>query len=632
MTGRIITSLLLCAGLCAPAVLAKPATAPATAPSASAKRATTQKSDKFPTPAEIVERMKKVKEQQEKLLKVAYFDLSEQVVEKPADFSWFGDASATTLRSLISRLHQARDDKDIRAVLLTLGTAEMNLSQAQEVRDALVQLRRAGKETFVYADSYDTTSYTIASGATNVCLLQGGQIDIPGVGLETTFYRGLMDKVGVKADYVQIGEYKGYEEPYTRTAPTEELRGELNKLVESLYNQIVDDVSLNRNLPKETVRQVIDDAILTAEQAKTRGLVDHLVDQDGLRKLVTSELGQEINLLHDYGKPQRKEIDFSNPMAFFQIFMRKPEQVTKPTIAVVYADGEIVDGEGGEGLLGGGGVGSEELRRAFREAARDTNCKAIVIRIDSPGGSALASEVMWQAARRAAAEKPVIVSVGSMAASGGYYLASAGDYIFADSTAIVGSIGVAGGKIVLKDLFDKLGITSESFTRGRNADLYSSMQPFTERQRRMVVNSMKQTYDVFTQRVMTTRAGKIKDIDRVARGRIFLARQAKDLGMVDEIGGVEDAIAYAARKVSLKAGQYEVQTVPAPRTLADFFGGGGAQTRALPIHPQVSVAPDSILRAMSPAARRVLGQQLQFFRLLQERPVVLMAPYAITVK
>src|SRR5262249_31434104 len=159
-----------------------------------------------------------------------------------------------------------------------------------EIRDSLIDLRRAGKQTFVYADGYDTDSYTIATGATNVCMLPGGEIMIPGVGIETMYLKGLFDKLGVKADYVQIGEYKGADEEYTRTASSEEFRGELNKLMDALYAQIVDGISLNRNLSREQVKSVIDESILTAQTAKDRGFIDHLVDEDGLRDLVNQEV------------------------------------------------------------------------------------------------------------------------------------------------------------------------------------------------------------------------------------------------------------------------------------------------------------------------------------------------------
>jgi protease-4 len=585
----------------------------------------------FPTPAELIKRMKAQAAEKAAMTKVAFFDLAQPIVEKPADFSLFGTDTGMTLRSLVQRIHMARDDKDIRGVLITIAQPSLNLAQAQEIRDALGELRKAGKKTFVYAENYDTIGYTVATGATDICLLEGGEIMIPGIGMEAAFYKGGLDKLGVKADYVQIGEYKGAEEPYTRTKPSEELRGELNKLVDSLYNQIVEGISTNRNLSKEAVKQMIDDTIVPAVAAKDRGFVDHLLDIDEVRELLTKEFGNQVDLVYDFGKPKEEPIDFSNPFALLASLSKKPEPSNKPSVALIYAEGTIVDGEGGDSMFGGSGVGSASLRRALRNALRDENVKAVVIRIDSPGGSALASEVMWQAARHVAEKKPVIISVGSMAASGGYYLASAGDYIFADPSAIVGSIGVVGGKFVLKGLYDKLGLSSEAFYRGKNADLFSDSKPFDERQRRLITNWMRNTYEQFTNRIMHTRKDKIKDIDQVARGRIFVAKQAKELGLVDEIGGIEAALGYAAGKVNLGKGQYDVKILPAPKTLADMLVGNGAQA-SLPFKPTIKVSEDSILHALSPRLRKMLGQQIQFMQLLQDRPVILVAPYTVTIK
>ncbi len=238
---------------------------------------------------------------------------------------------------------------------------------------------------------------------------------------------------------------------------------------------------------------------------------------------------------------------------------------------------------------------------------------------------------MWQAARHVAEKKPVIISVGSMAASGGYYLASAGDHIFADPSAIVGSIGVVGGKFAMHDLYDKLGITTEEFKKGDNAGLFSSNEPFSDRQRTLVTNWMHGTYVQFTQRVMKTRAGKIKDIDKVARGRIFLAGQARDLGMIDEIGGLNDALAYTAKTAGLEEGKYDVRILPQPKTIADLFGLGGGPDARTPIQPKIQISADSLIGVLSPSARHLLGEQLQAIRLMQDHPVLLITPFMVSV-
>jgi protease-4 len=594
----------------------------------------------FPTPAEILDQLKAKRAKADSLLKVAHFDLSQPVLEKTPDLTLFGDANLITTHSLIERLHRARDDKGVRAVLITLSAnSGFNTAQALEIKDALGELRKAGKRSFVYADAYDTPAYLAASGATDVCMLEGGEIEMLGVSIEPMFLKGLFEKFGVQADFIQIGEFKGADEMYTRSELSEESKGEMNKLADSLYDLITTTIAHNRNISKTSVKQIIDDVFLTAKQAKDRKLVDHLLSQDDLRDLITDELHGEINILSDYAAPQMEKLDFSNPLALLANLGKKPRESSKPAIALIHAEGEIIDGEAEDGLLStGGNVGSENIRKAFRMASRDDNVKAIVLRIDSPGGSALASEVMWQAVHAAAMDKPVIISVGSMAASGGYYLASAGDYIFADPSAIVGSIGVVGGKFVISGIFDKLGVTTQSITRGQNANINSMTQPWNDRQRRLMTNMMKSTYEQFTQRVMSSpnRKAKIKDIDKVARGRIFLAPQAKELGMVDELGGLTEAIAYAAREVNLKEKQYDVKSVPGSRSILDLITGGGAGSDGpdakLPYNARIQLSVDSPLKMLPASMRNLFLQQLQTIQLLDKRPVVLVSPYVISVK
>jgi protease IV len=440
------------------------------------------------------------------------------------------------------------------------------------------------------------------------------------------FARGLLDKIGVKADFIQIGEYKGADEALTRTAASEQLRGEMTKLADSLYGQIVAAIAEHRHLKPEVVKGLIDEAIIPASRAKEQKLVDHLVDMDEVKSLIAKSVGRQVELVRQYGVAEREAMDLSNPFSLLKMLNQRSKAQTGPTIGLVYVDGVISEGDGEGSLFSEEGTGDGYLRKAMRLAERDDDIKAIVVRISSPGGSALASETAWQAVRRVAAKKPVIISVGGMAASGGYYIASAGDTIFADPTSIVGSIGVVGGKMVLRDLYAKIGITTETFSRGANAGLFSSDEPFTPGQRQLLTNWMKQTYKQFTERVMTTRTGKIKDIDQVAKGRIFLAAQAKDLGMVDRIGGLDQAIAFAANKADLEDGEYELQMLPAPRTLADLLAGHADTATSVP--SMLSPLPAE-LQALPPMAQKAILRQIAIGRILERRPVVLISPWML---
>ena len=579
-----------------------------------------EESDRI-SPADL---MRQMREEREKLAAqpvVAQIDLSSAIVEKPSGPSLFGGGSLD-LKGVLDRLETAENDEDVKAVLLTFYNGGlMGFAQAQEIRAALDELEEAGKKTFVYADTYDTISYFVASAATDVVLMDGGELFMPGVSVEPMFYRGALDILGIRPDYVQIGEFKGAEEPYTRTEPSPELEGEMEALVDALYGQIVGGISESRGLKANEVKKAIDRAMTPAADALEAGWVDHLADPDGLRPLLADILGSEPRIDSDYGLSDEGGFDPDNPFAILELFKPQRVDATNPSIAIVYAEGTITGGEGGGDLFGGAGIGSEAIRRAMRIVERDDEIKAVVIRIDSPGGSALASEAMYQSVRRVAESKPVIVSIGGMAASGGYYLACAGDTIYADPAGIVGSIGVVGGKLVLSGLYDKVGLTTATFSRGKNADLFSETQPWDDRQEQLVRRWMESTYDQFTKRVMETRGDKIDDIGEVAKGRIFLAEQGLELGMVDHLGGIDDALADAAEQAGLE-GEYDI--VILPDAAPNPFAGSGLPFGESPLGQFVSALP--------PGVRAAVLDAIQMSQLLGERPVVLMSPWRVRVK
>ena len=591
--------------------------APASANDAPATRPST-----LPSPADLIRQMRQAQEEKREQSVVAQIDLSGPLGEKPAGVSLFG-TPGQDLRGVLERLNAARDDDQVKAVLLTFyNGGQMSLAQAQEVRVKLGELADAGKRTFVYADTYDTISYLVATAATDVVLMEGGELFMPGIAVQPTFYRGALDKLGVVPDYVQIGEYKGAEEPYTRTEPSPELAEELEDLVDAYYGQIVADVSRGRAMAKSKVKSAIDRVMTPAKQAADDGFVDHLADADGLRPLFLGELGLddgELRIEGDYAAGDAGGFDPDNPFAIFELFKPKSVDATRPSVALVYASGVIAGGEGQGDLFTAGGIGSETIRRAMRLAERDEEVRAVVLRIDSPGGSALASEAMYQAVARVGESKPVIVSIGGTAASGGYYLAVAGDAIYADPASVVGSIGVVGGKFALGPLYEKLGINEATFKKGEYADLFGN-EPWDDRERKLVRRWMRQTYEQFVDRVAEGRGDAVEDVDEIARGRIFLAKDARKLGMVDELGGIEDAIAEAARRGDL-GDDYDVVVLPdeSPNPLA------GAGIGGLPIG-------ESPLSLLPPVAREAVVRAITAARLLDERPVIVLSPFRVEIR
>jgi protease-4 len=329
----------------------------------------------------------------------------------------------------------------------------------------------------------------------------------------------------------------------------------------------------------------------------------------------------------------------ANPMMMIAALMQDPvTNTTGPTIQVIHANGAIISGDsefGGGGLMGGGeSIGSRTIDEMLDDALNDDNVKGVVLRLDSPGGSALASEVMWQAIRAFGEEKPIVCSVGGMAASGGYYIASACDEILIEPRSIVGSIGVVAGKLNLKGLYDLVGISVHTRSRGPNASLLSSVDNFTEEETEKLTASMELVYEQFRDRVATGRGARLKDLDAVDEGMLFTGTQAVKSGMADALGGVEDAIALVAKKAELEAGDYDVMELPHPISLATYLegmlGGGG-----LPIglsSPEHTATLSAAKALVGDAAWNQITRSLHGITLLRDEQVLLLMPQPIIVK
>jgi len=328
----------------------------------------------------------------------------------------------------------------------------------------------------------------------------------------------------------------------------------------------------------------------------------------------------------------------ANPMMMLAALMQDPVTTTTgPTILVIHANGTIISGDSevGGGLGGGGdSIGSRTIDEMLADALEDDNVKGVVLRLDSPGGSALASEVMWQAIRAFGEEKPIVCSVGAMAASGGYYIASACDEILVEPRAIIGSIGVVAGKLNLKGLYDKVGIGIHTRSRGPNASLLSSVDNFTDAERNKLKDSMQLVYEQFRDRVATGRGTRLKDLDAVDEGMLFTGTQAVKSGMADQLGGVEDAIALVAKKAELKDDRYAVMELPHPVSLATYLesmlsGGGLPFGLSAPQHAATLTAAKQLV---GDAAWQQITRSLHGLTLLREERILLLMPQPILVK
>ncbi len=377
-----------------------------------------------------------------------------------------------------------------------------------------------------------------------------------------------------------------------------------------------------------------DQALLAA------GLVDELVARD-LTDAAASALGQGFELDEQMGLKKGKALP-SNPFTLMSQLLNPQASKTKgPTVAVIHMRGPIVTGESsvGDGMFTSDSIGSRSILEAVTEAKDDPNVKAVVIRIDSPGGSARASELIWQSVRDLADTKPVIASVGSMAASGGYYIVSATKEIYAQDGSIVGSIGVVGGKLVMKDLFDTIGLKVHQRTRGANGEIFSATAPFTDTQRDMIRESMETIYAQFLDRVELGRGDQIASLDDVAQGRIFSGIQAVENGLVDQIGGLAMAQNRAATLAGLDAGDYKILDLPRPMDLGTYlskaFGGASMQASVnspAAALPQIAATLAPVKLLLGDAAYTALHRQAVGLWQLQHEPVLTLMPAVLIVK
>lgn len=509
--------------------------------------------------------------------KIGQMKLTGAILESPPDFSLFDSSSNhVTLRKWLQRIAKVRNDTSVVAVALELDSPRIGWAQAVEIAEAVKRLNKV-KPVYTHITSVGPSEYLIASAGKYVSMEPTATLNIVGIGTELMFFRGTLDWIGVKPQFVHAGRFKGAGENMTRTGPSDELKENLNWLLDDLYDQLCGRIAASRGLTKGQVIKAIDQAPLAGQQALEYKFVDNLVEKADWQEHVTEATangGDELTWVDNYAAPEGSGLDVSNPFALITSLMSpKTSKATKdPTIAIIHANGMIISGKSGQGLFGQQYVGDETISRCFDQVRKDPNVKAVVFRINSPGGSALASELMYQAIRKCAAVKPVIASIAQVGASGGYYIACGAQEIIADDVAIVGSIGVISGKLADGGVLDKLGISTFEMTRGKNAGMKLT-RPWNERELGKIRELTERTYDTFIKRVKSARGEKIKKIEDVAEGRVFTARQAVKNGLVDRLGGMRESVMAARKAAGLE--KSHIITLPRPKTLIDMLQGSG---------------------------------------------------------
>ncbi len=509
--------------------------------------------------------------------------------------------------SLLRRLEAASRDPGIRGILLRLDGVELSLAQVEELRDLIKKARREGKAVAAWLGGANSNgSYLLATACDKVYLHPAAGLDLVGISAEVQYFKGAMDLVGVGAQYAQRSEYKSGPEPFTRTGSSEAASEEMEALVDDLYDTLVTGIVDGRGRSREVAGQLIDGGPYSAREALSGGLVDGLLYPDQLESQLDSLFSEDYHLVADYAR----EVDESG---------WHPQRA----VAVVVVDGAIAEGASSPGgFLSGPATGSRSVVEALETAADSRSIKAVVLRVDSPGGSAFASDEIWRAVERVKETgKPVVVSMGGYAASGGYYVSAGADAIWAEPSTITGSIGVYGGKYNGEGLFGKLGINTEITARGRNASMFSLSRPMDDVEYAALDRLIGETYDQFKERVAGGRNLTPEQVETAARGRVWSGKRAKDNGLVDNHGGFYEALDDARLRAGMDArAPYTLVLMDpweGPTTLAGGVARVGAQMKAA-LEPQVSV-PQEVSRFWSLSA-------------LRDTRVFAMMPYELNIR
>jgi protease-4 len=575
---------------------------------------------------------------------VAVFRWTSSVAETAGgDRSLFGP-KPDTLRDLATRLKKAAKDDAVKAVVILADGGSVGSAQVEELRQAVKHVRDAGKDVYVHADSLSMRQYVLACGASKISMVPTADLGLIGFHGEAPYLRGLLDLVGAKPDFLTCGAYKSAAETFMRTGPSPEAEEMQNWLLDSLYETHVGLIAKGRGVDAAKVRAWIDDGPYTAARAKDAGLIDAIEHRQEFEAGLQAKFGKEVVFDKNYGKEKGPELDLSSPFALFKILAEmagqgQKKKSSKDAVGIVYVNGPIVL-RGGDALslFSGEAAVASKIRKALREAEDDPSIKAVVLRIDSPGGSAVASEIILDATQRVKAKKPFVVSMGDVAGSGGYYVACAADTIFADEATITGSIGVVSGKVATNEMWKKVGITFKSYKRGANADMFGSEAVFTPAQRERMQAYMDEIYGVFKGHVVAIRGKRLKKpIDDLAGGRVYTGRQALDLGLVDKIGTLEDAIDFIAAQAKVK--DYEVRVVPPAKSfieeLLEEAGGDKEEGKGLDALARRGLGTRSAslldlampyLKHLDPDRVRVIKTALGRLQLVQQEGVVLMMP------
>ena len=471
------------------------------------------------------------------------------------DINFLGTASSKTLRSLFRKLDTLKNDDDIAGIIFKIGNIGIGWGNLQEIRAKLIELGNSEKEMIGYLEGGGNAEYLLATTMDRIVLMPTGSLNLTGLRSEILFFKGLLEKLDIEADMLSMGKFKSGVEPYIRDTMSDSFKESMTGLLDDLYIQMLEKIAAGRKgITTERAAELIDNGPFIAQEAHDFSLVDDLLYYDQLLENIKNQKNEdEMVEIVEPDEKRRKMPNmnsFTGLMQFFSMLNSPQRARRRPAanqLTLIYASGPILP-DLGSSFSTMSVITPKSLSKAFQKARSDDSVKVVVLRVDSPGGSAVASDLIWREVMLTQREKPVVVSMANVAASGGYYISMAADTIVAQPGTLTGSIGVYGGKLNMKGLYNKLGLTKEIITHGKNATIYSDYGNFTPTERERIQKMMHTIYHEFVDKAASGRNMSFEEIDDIAQGRVWTGKQAKELGLIDELGGLDTAISIAKKK------------------------------------------------------------------------------------
>ncbi len=505
--------------------------------------------------------------------------------------AFFGYESLT-FRDLLGAITRAKDDSRIDKLLLHVRPTGLGWGHASELREHLLDFKSSGKPLVAFVEYGGNRDYFLASAADQIFVHPRTILDLRGVRAEALFVRGALEKVGVEAEFERFAAYKDAPDMFLRDEMSPESREAIQGLVTTVHDSLVDALLQGRGMERGQAAGLIARGPFTAEEALELDLVDGIQYMDEVKKRLAPEGKEEIATVP--------------VVEYIHARTAAPSFGTKARIAVIYGIGAIVGGDSTEDSVFGRVMGSDTIAKAFEQAREDESIDAVVFRIDSPGGSDVASDVIWREATLTRGKKPVVVSMADVAASGGYWIATASDAIVAEPTTVTGSIGIFAGKFNLKGLYDKIGVSIDGVESSENADFFSSSRSFTAEERAKLRRILESGYRAFLERVAESRKKTTDEVHALAQGRVWSGRDAKELGLVDELGGLKRALDIAKEKAGFAAdAKVELRILPEKKRLLEFLLSNFApssRSRLALLEPKAILASSPLLEYIASGA------------------------------